>query len=135
MSQENVENVRQGIEAVNRQDVEAFVATASPDIEWEDSAFWSQSPRIYRGESELREWFNEVVVEPWESVHCALMEVIEATDERVAWEGLLTARGKDSGVETRLHFWTVQWFSDGEVTRRQVFLERAEALKAAGLSE
>jgi ketosteroid isomerase-like protein len=135
MSEENVEIVRRAIEAVNRQDVEAFVATASPDIEWADSMFWSESPRVHRGEVEVREWFRQAVVEYWESLHCALVEVIEATDERVTWEGLLTARGKDSGVETRLHFWTVNWFTDGKVTRREVFRERGDALEAAGLEE
>jgi ketosteroid isomerase-like protein len=135
MSQENVELLLKAIDAVNRQDAEAFVATASPDIEWEDSIFWSESARIYRGRSELREWFNQVVVEPWESLRCEVAEISEATDERVIWEGILTARGKDTGAETRLHFWTVNWFAGGKVTRRRVFLERAEALEAAGLSE
>jgi hypothetical protein len=46
---------------------------------------------------------------------------------------LLTARGKDSGVDTRQRAWSVQWFAAGEVTRRKVFLDRAEGLEAAGL--
>jgi hypothetical protein len=49
--------------------------------------------------------------------------------------GLLTARGKDTGVETQQYFWSVAWITDGKVTRRQVFLDRAEALEAAGLRE
>jgi hypothetical protein len=39
MSQENVEVVLRAIEAANRQDADAFVATATPEIESEDAIF------------------------------------------------------------------------------------------------
>jgi ketosteroid isomerase-like protein len=60
MSQENVEAIRQSVEAINRRDADAFVALASPDIEWEDSIFWSEGVRTYRGRAELRGWFNQI---------------------------------------------------------------------------
>jgi ketosteroid isomerase-like protein len=135
MSQENVELVLQGIEAFNRRDVDALVALASPDVEWEDSEFWSEHARIYRGKAEFREWFNQVVLEPWESVHVEVEEVIDAGDDRVFFGACLTTRGKGSGVETQVRGWQVVWIADGNVTRRQVFLDRAETLEAAGLSE
>jgi ketosteroid isomerase-like protein len=81
MSQENVEVVLQGIEALNRRDVDAFVALVSPDVEWEDSAFWSEHARIYRGEAELREWFDQVVLEPWESIHFEIEEITRVESE------------------------------------------------------
>jgi ketosteroid isomerase-like protein len=135
MSQENVEVVLQGIEALNRRDVDAFVALGSPDVEWEDSVFWSEHARIYTGEAELREWFNQVVLEPWKSIHFEVEEITEAGDDRVFFGGLLTTRGKGSGVETQVRGWSVVWITNGKITRRQVFLDRAEALEAAGLSE
>ena len=135
MSQQNVEIALQQVEAVNQQDADAFVATVSPDVEWHDSAFWSGVSRTYRGRAEVREWFDEVVVEPWERLHCEIKEITEAADDRLFFGGHLTARGKGSGVDTELHFWTVNWIADGKVTQRKVFLERAEALEAAGLSE
>jgi ketosteroid isomerase-like protein len=135
MSQENVEVVLQGIEALNRRDVDAFVALGSPDVEWEDSVFWSEHARIYTGEAELREWFNQVVLEPWDSIHFEVEEITEAGDDRVFFGGLLTTRGKGSGVETQVRGWSVVWITNGKITRRQVSLDRAEALEAAGLSE
>jgi ketosteroid isomerase-like protein len=135
MSQENVEIALHQVEAVNRQDAGAFVATVSPDVEWEDSVFWSEVSRTYRGRAEVREWFNQVVLEPWESLHCGVEEITEAADDLIFFGGLLTARGKDSGVDTELRFWTVNWIADGKVARRKVFLERSEALEAAGLRE
>ena len=64
MSQENVEVILQEVEAITRQDAEAFVATVSPDVEWEDAMFWSEPRRIYRGRQELQEWFVRAIVEP-----------------------------------------------------------------------
>jgi ketosteroid isomerase-like protein len=135
MLQKNVEVVLQGIEALNRRDVDAFVALVSPDVEWEDSVFWSEHARIYTGEAELREWFNQVILEPWESVHFEVEEITEAADDRVFFGGLLTTRGKGSGVETQVRGWSVVWITNGKTTRRQVFLDRADALEAAGLEE
>jgi ketosteroid isomerase-like protein len=135
MSRENVETVLQGIEAFNRRDLDAFVATLSPDVEWEDSVFWTEPVRIYTGRAELREWFNRVVVEPWEGIHFEVEEITEAADDRVFFGGLLTTRGKGSGVDTQIHGWTVMWITNGKATRRQVFLDRDEALEAAGLRE
>jgi ketosteroid isomerase-like protein len=133
MSQENVEVARQGIEAFNRRDVDAFLSLVSPDVEWEDSGFWSEPSRTYRDKAELREWFNRVVVEPWDSLHVEVEEITEAADDRVFFEALLTTRGKGSGVETQIRGWSVVWITNGKVTRRQVFLDREEALEAAGL--
>jgi hypothetical protein len=47
----------------------------------------------------------------------------------------MTARGKASGAETQIRGWFVLWVTGGKITRRQVFLDREEALEAAGLSE
>jgi ketosteroid isomerase-like protein len=88
MSEENVDAVLQGIEALNRRDVDAFVALVSPDVEWEDSVFWSEHARIYTGDAELREWFNQVVLEPWESILFEVEEITEAGDDRVFFGGL-----------------------------------------------
>jgi nuclear transport factor 2 (NTF2) superfamily protein len=56
MSQETVEIALQQVDAFNRRDVEGVVACASPKVEWEDSMFWTEDVRIYRGRAELREW-------------------------------------------------------------------------------
>ena len=135
MPQHNEGIIAQGADAWTRQDAEAFVATVSPDVEWEDAMFWSEPRRIYRGRQELQEWFVRAIVEPWESIHMEVEEIIDAGEDRVIAGGLLTARGRGSGVETRTHGWSVFWFESGLITRRRVFLERAEALEAVGLTE
>jgi ketosteroid isomerase-like protein len=128
------EVVRRQIEAANRQDLDEFVALVSQDVEWEDAMFWSEPKRIYRGRAELRAWL-ERVLEPWDSLHFDIEELTEAGDELVFGGARLTTRGKGSGVETQIRGWFVFKVTDGEITSRRVFLNRAEGLEAAGLVE
>jgi ketosteroid isomerase-like protein len=136
MSQENVEIVRRLTEAMVRGDPDSFVACCSPDVDWEENtaAFFGLRAN-YRGHEAIREWFQEAVVENWDAISFEIEENVEAPDGRVLTGGVLTARGKGSGVQTRRRFWFVVWVKNGKITRRQVFLDRKEALEAAGLSE
>ena len=133
MSEENVEFIRRVVDVVNRRDEDAFIAAVG-NCEWEDGLFLVEGRRVYRGEAQLREWWRQLW-EPFEELHLQLGEIIDAGD-RVVVESHLSARGKRSGVDApRWHYWQVAWFADGELTRRQLFQDRAEALKAASLRE
>jgi ketosteroid isomerase-like protein len=134
MPPENVQIALQQIDAFNRRDVEGVLALASPEVEWEDSMFWTEPVRIYQGRAELREWV-EKVLEPWESIRVRADELAETSDGRVLARLFLTGRGKASGAVTEQDAWTVLWFANGLCTRRRVFRDRDEALHAAGLSE
>jgi ketosteroid isomerase-like protein len=133
MSQENVDNIREEVASFNRGDADGFVALCRPDVEWQDAIFWSEPFRTYRGREKVRAWFAQVR-EPWEDIHIAADEIIEAGEDRLVVGLGLTARGRGSGVETEAHFWQVNWFADGKTARRKVFRDREEALEAAGLS-
>lgn len=133
MSQEAEEIARRVVDATNRQDPEAFVATLSPNVEWEDNLFWTEGRTTYRGTAEVRDWLNQVW-EPWEDLHMEVTEINSAPDDRVLFGFELTARGKESGAETRARFWTISTFVDGKIRTRKSFRDRAEALKVAGLS-
>jgi ketosteroid isomerase-like protein len=134
MSQEHVELVRQVVDATNRGDADAFVATLSPDVEWEDNLFWTEGARTYRGAAEVREWLAQVW-EPWESLRMEALEIIAASDGHLLVGFELTASGKESGAETQARFWTVSRIADGKIRTRKAYLDRAEAIQAAGLSE
>ena len=134
MSKENVEIALQQIDAFNRRDLDGIVAFVSPEVEWEDSMFWTETSRTYRGRAEVREWAKKVL-EPWESIHVETDEVAETSDGRVFARLFLTGRGKTSGAETKQDAWTVLWFANDLCTRRRVYRDRKEALEAAGLSE
>jgi ketosteroid isomerase-like protein len=134
MSEEVVEIVRRVVDATNRMDADAFVATLSPEVEWEDNLFWTEGSRTFRGAAEVRGWLSEVW-EPWESLRMEAVEITEASDGLLFVEFDLTARGRESGAETRHRFWTVTRIADGRIRTRKTFLDRSEALEAAGLRE
>jgi ketosteroid isomerase-like protein len=131
---EDVEIVRQVVDATNRGDADAFVATLSPDVEWEDDLFGTEGGRTYRGTAEVREWLTQVW-EPWESLRMEAVEITAGRDGRLFVEFDLTASGKESGVETQARFWTVSEIADGKIRTRKTFRDRNEALEAAGLSD
>jgi hypothetical protein len=82
----------------------------------------------------MRRWLRDSL-EPWESVHIEAEETAQARDGPVLIGTLIRARGRASGVETELRFWTVFWFADGKIKRRRAFGNRNNALEAAGLAE
>jgi ketosteroid isomerase-like protein len=136
MSQENVQRIRDGVDAVNRADAEAFVETLHPDVEWEAGGDRFPGFRsIYRGRAEVREWFEQAL-EPWDSFHNDVEEITEVNDDLYLLGLLMSTRGKTSGVETDLRMWQLLWVTDGKLTRRTgPYLSRAEALEAVGLRE
>jgi ketosteroid isomerase-like protein len=134
MSKENVELVRALTDAVNRIDIDAFIALLSPDVVWEETADLPGFREVYRGRAEVRAWADELL-EVFESAHNELDRVTELSGDRVFTENALTAHGKGSGVPTELRYWAVYWIREAKIARRQVFWNRDEALEAAGLSE
>jgi ketosteroid isomerase-like protein len=134
MTQGNVHVALDLVAAVNRRDADAFVACLSPDVEWEENGDVPGARVTYRGREEVREWFEDVLLQPWERFHVEVDEITEASGEGIFSELQITATGRGSGVETALRFWTASWLAHGKITRRQVFWSRDEALTAVGLS-
>jgi hypothetical protein len=137
MSKENVEAVLAAVDAVNKRDPDAFIACLHPRSNGRSAAIrFRGCEGTYRGQTELRTWFEEAVAELWESLHVEVEEITEVPEDRVFLGFLLTARGRASGVETELRGWQVLLCADGKVARRQgPFWARDEALEAAGLRE
>jgi len=74
-------------------------------------------------------------LEPWESYHAGVEDVIDAGDGRVVV--LTRDHARPKGASTEVNFlgapvWTVR---DGKVARIEFYWNRAEGLAAAGLAE
>lgn len=134
VSRDHAELVRRIMDATNRRDADAFVAALDPDVEWEDNLFGTAGGQTYHGAAGVREWLAQVW-EPWETLHIDPVEIATAPDGRLLVGFELTARGKESGAETNAQFWTVSEIADGKLRTRTMFRDRAEARKAAGLSD
>ncbi len=132
MSQENVELVRQAYA-----DPGGLTAGASgrvaPDAEFDFSAVYPDRP-IARGTDELRRFRDDG---PWggSPIHFEPERFIDVDEERVLVFVRVSATGRDSGVPVAIpaaHEITVR---ENRVVRFKVYLNREEALEAAGLDE
>jgi ketosteroid isomerase-like protein len=136
MSRENVELVRQIIDA-NRSDrlqaaIEAAVALSHPTIEF-TSIMAAVSPQTYRGHDGIRRYFNEMA-DSWEEWRNETEEVFDAGPDMVVVVFRSSVIGKASGVAVETQRAMVCVLSEGKLLRGQVYPSRAEALKAVGLS-
>jgi ketosteroid isomerase-like protein len=134
MSEENAEVVRNGIDALNRGDWDGWVASLSPDVVWESLSGVPGLEDAYRGRGAVREWIeelNEVAV----GLHIEIERITALSDDKLLIALTRTARGRASGLPTDHQDWSILWFAEGQITRRQAFWTKEEALEAAGLPE
>jgi hypothetical protein len=75
-----------------------------------------------------------MLLDTWEAVHFEVMETLEGPDNRVFAVDHWSVRGRE-GIKLEMETMDVFTFRGGLVLRIDGFLERAQALEAAGLSE
>ncbi len=132
MSQENEEIARQGTEAFNRHDVEAFQALFSADAELVTLRAALEGTS-YRGPDAVAEAFRDFD-ESWEELHFDVEEVRSAGDH-VVEIARLRGRGRASGVDVEMPLALLLEFRAGKIAYFRAYIEVADALEAAGLSE
>jgi uncharacterized protein len=133
MSQENVEAVRKGYEALNRGGVEAVLAFIDPDFEMDIPADVSLEPQTLRGHDGIRQWF-ETASDALEEIRMEPEEFIDAGD-RVVVPVRIIARGRGSGIEAEQRVTQVWTLRNGLSVSMNAYVDRKAALKAVGLSE
>jgi ketosteroid isomerase-like protein len=137
MSQENVEIVRRAYEAAARQDTANVLDFYDPEIEWDISHAPARDvmgePHVFIGHEGLRIFFRHWY-EAWKHVDPDLEELIDGGDEIISVE-TTRGRGRTSGAVVELPHAAVWTIREGKITRVVWFGSRADAFKAAGLSE
>jgi ketosteroid isomerase-like protein len=132
MSQEHVDAVRRSLDGWNRDDFEACVAMAHPEIEWvsEVSQRMSGSQTVYRGVDGLRRFWDD-----WRDVWAVSIDVTETFDlgDTVVALARTLARGRATGVEMEQPVAYVFEFEDGMARRVRSYLDPDRALDAVGL--
>jgi ketosteroid isomerase-like protein len=127
MSQDSVDLARAFIDAYNRRDYPAAVASFAPDVEWvlpaRQSADSCQGPdAVIRFFEDLDENFDDLRLEP--------QEYVDAGD-RVATRLRHRGRGKGSGAELDEELYhQVATIRDGTIVRMEYFATWPEALAA-----
>ena len=141
MSQENVEIVRRlysltpDAAGVVRGDYDnAFVDNFHPDVEIVPPSNYPDTPESgYRGPEGMLRWFQQLD-EIWDDWRFEAERFLDAGDRVVAFVRV-SGSAKQSGAALTISTAHVLTLRDGRVTRVDVFLDRPEALEAAGLRE
>jgi len=129
MSQENGEIVRAAVDAMNRQDFDAFSRAWTADAELDWSRAVGPLHGVY-GVDRMR-WFWDELLDPWESMRIDLDKVIDAGNEVVTVQ-TSHLRGRD-GIEVQARATQVWTIRDGKIARIRLYQEEHDALEALGL--
>src|SRR4051794_1566424 len=133
MSQANVELVRAMNEAFEQGDIEGALAKLHPEVEWHGTKGGLDDGKIARGHREVIAGFVEAF-EAWERQSLETTDYFDAGD-RVLVFFHEVAKGRESGAVVETDTGVIFTVKDGSVVRVDPFMDRDEALEAAGLSE
>ena len=129
MSQANIEVVKAVFRGWDEAGVEGMLPLFREDIEY----LPTEEGGAIQGHDALRRYF-ERWMEPWEEFHVRPTEFLDK-DDYVFNGVVMKGRGRGSGVETKLESWQVWLLRDGKAARWEEYVDRREALEAAGLRE
>jgi ketosteroid isomerase-like protein len=130
---QNVDKLRAMQEAFNRGDFDDAVQYAHPEVELYPGLSGPDTGRQYRGRDELRQ-FLETISDVWETQTIDPVETIEIASDRVLVVERWLRRVRQ-GIEFDIELAGVYTFRDGLIVRIDGFRNKAEAIKAVGLSE
>ena len=135
MSEENVEVCKRVFEALGfRRDTEAGLQYIDPEAELHSAIIGGAEANSYRGHEGFRQWMAESDA-AFEELRPLGPQEYRDLGDRVVTLGHFHARGRESGLEIDSPIAWVMTLGDGKLIRAEGFLNWAEALEAAGLSE
>ena len=122
---ENVEIAKRAIAAWQTGGVEAILEFLDEDVEYRPL---DESP--VHGREGVRQYYARWL-EPWEEYSVAASDY-QGDDDKVVIAITVRGRGRESGIEVSMDFWSAFWLRDGKTTRWDEFMTKAEALEASG---
>jgi ketosteroid isomerase-like protein len=136
MSQENVEVVRRGLEALNRDDSEELVALSDDDLEIAPATEIGVEGRAhgYRGKDAWANYFAHAH-EIWDEWRIEDAEFFQADDDWVVAVFRVVARGAGSGAEVEHSRGIAYKLRGGKILRVHGYPDPRDALEAVGLQE
>jgi ketosteroid isomerase-like protein len=132
MSGENVEVVRRAFDAFEREGLDGLMCYLDPQVEWMTTGAFLEAA-TYRGHEGVRGYLGAMIDE-FDDLRNTPEEFIDA-GEQVVVMTRASGRGKLSGAPVELTMASVSLVRDGRIIRICNYRAKAEALKAAGLSE
>lgn len=133
MSRENVEIVRRGHETFNRRDLDAYLATCDPEMEFTPYERAVEGLGPYRGHDDVRRWWKEAF-ETLPDFQVELSEIRDLGDVTLV-HGSLHGHGAGSGASFERDYWGLFRCRNKRVAWWHAFQTEEDALEAAGMAE
>jgi ketosteroid isomerase-like protein len=133
MSRDNVEIVRRVVDAIRDRRWEEAMRQLARDAELHGTVGGLTEGGVWRGPEQIRDFFEQDG-EAWDERRLEAEQFIDAGDCVVVPLHEFR-RGKGSGVEMETDTAMVYEVRDGRVVRVQGYMDRGQALEAAGLRE
>jgi ketosteroid isomerase-like protein len=134
MSRDTVDVAKRVVDAYNRRDVDGlFAELATPDFEWYPGIVRALDGGGYRGREGVAR-FAVDTEENWAELQI-IPEEFRDLGDRVLVLGRIKGRGRGSGAPVDAPQAIILDFRGDRIWRSRVYLDRAEGLRAAGLSE
>jgi ketosteroid isomerase-like protein len=130
VSAENLQIIRELVEAFNGRDLDAAFAVLHPEAELHPLRAQLEG-KAYVGHDGLRELLADFD-QDWEYVQMDPEEFREA-DDKVLVLGRLRARARASGMDLDVPMGFVWTLREGKVVHGRTFSDQADAVRAAGL--
>jgi len=121
--------MREGIEAMNRRDIDAVLVGMDPEIRFEHRLAALQGSFV--GVDGVGRWFADLA-EHFDTWRIACEDIRDVGD-RILALGTIRAIGTESGVETEFPLSVVARYRDGLLTDFIDYGDRYQALEAVGL--
>ena len=134
MPRDKVDVAKRAGDAFNRRDVDGFFAElATRDVELYAGTVRALGGDVYRGREGLERYARDRS-ESWEEVH-GIAEEFRDLGDSVLVLGTVRGRGRSSGAPVEQPYVNILDFRGDRIWRIRAYFDRAEGLRAAGLSE
>jgi ketosteroid isomerase-like protein len=130
MSQENVEVMRQWLDAFDRRDRTTWLALCDPQYEVIPSDSWPEAG-VIRGPEAAWDFYVGVA-EAFERRSIRDVDIVDTGADKVVVHQRHEVRGRTSGIDVEVDYWVVVTFRDGRRLLDQWFSDQSDALEAAG---
>ena len=127
------EVIRERYDALNRGDYEAWIDLYDENVEFHDLAE-TPDTAVFRGHAGVRAWLAKLQ-EAWREGFRFEPRSVTKGDGVIIVETRAKGIGVGSGVPIEMTFYAVMRYRDQKIVWSQGFIDRADALEAAGLRE
>jgi ketosteroid isomerase-like protein len=113
--------VMRGLDAFNRGDIEGLVAEVDPQVVWEEGGLvFPDLPPAYNGPEGVRQWWQEAIVEAWESFSAELLDLRDEGGGKIVQVYRLRGRGRKSGIDVDMRVVQTITVRDGRIAHRRI---------------